>query len=464
MSSVVVVDKWAGRGDMSLSSSMNSSNRAKEAGPTSPGVNAPIAVQHIESWTVDRLTPFVGNARTHSCEQIEQIAASIREFGFVNPLLVGADGIVIAGHARLSAATQLGLSQVPVIVLGHLSAAQRRALVVADNQLALNAGWDEEMLRLELTALQEENFDLELIGFDDAELSRLLAAEDAVVGLTDEDAVPAVAKTPVTLLGDLWQLGDHHRVLCGDAIQLSDVGRLMAGEAADLIFTDPPYNVDYQGYTEEGLKMQGDRMTPDEFRKFLSATFATYRGIVKPGASLYVCHASCWQRDFQDALEAAGFTVRCQIVWAKQTFAWGFGRYKFQHEPIFYGHVAGQKDPWYGNKSQSTLWEENKPAANREHPTAKPVALVERGLVNSSRAGDLIVDLFGGSGSTLVACENHGRKSRLMELDPLYVDVIVRRWQGYTGRPATLAGDGRSFDEVAQRRNAAARNGHEHTS
>src|ERR1022692_591317 len=233
MSSVVVVDKWAGRGDMSLSSSMNSSNRAKEAGPTSPGVNAPIAVQHIESWTVDRLTPFVGNARTHSCEQIEQIAASIREFGFVNPLLVGADGIVIAGHARLLAATQLGLSQVPVIVLGHLSAAQRRALVVADNQLALNAGWDEEMLRLELTALQEENFDLELIGFDDAELSRLLAAEDAVVGLTDEDAVPAVAKTPVTPLGDLWQLGDHHRVLCGDAIQLSDVGRwLMAGEAA----------------------------------------------------------------------------------------------------------------------------------------------------------------------------------------------------------------------------------------
>jgi DNA modification methylase len=400
------------------------------------------------------LIPFVGNARTHSREQIAQIAASIQEFGFVNPILIGANGIIIAGHARLLAAQQLAMSQVPVIVLGHLSEIQRRALVVADNQLALNAGWDEELLRRALAALQAESFDLELVGFDEAELARLLAAEETLVGLTDEDAVPAVTEKPATLVGDLWQLGQH-RLLCGDATQLADVEKLMAGEVADLIFTDLPYNVDYEGYTDERLKIQGDRMTAEEFRQFLAASFTSYRRIVKPGASVYVCHSSSWQREFQTALEAAGFAVRCQIIWAKQTFAWGFGRYKFQHEPIFYAHVAGKKDPWYGNKSQSTLWEENKPAANRAHPTAKPVALVERGLVNSSQVGDLIVDLFGGSGTTLIACEQYGRKCRMMEIDARYADVIVRRWQEYTGRPATLSGKGRSFEQIAQERRDA---------
>ena len=193
-------------------------------------------------------------------------------------------------------------------------------------------------------------------------------------------------------------------------------------------------------------------MSDAEFKRFLKAAFRSCRSAVKPGASLYVCHSSSWQREFQNALEVAGFEVRCQVIWAKNTFAWGFGRYKFQHEPIFYGHLAGEKDHWYGDKTQSTLWEENKPAANREHPTAKPVALAERALVNSSRAGDLIVDLFGGSGSTLMACERLGRKSRLMEIDPLYADVIVRRWQAYTGKEATLESDGRAFDQIAEQR------------
>jgi DNA modification methylase len=214
----------------------------------------------------------------------------------------------------------------------------------------------------------------------------------------------------------------------------------------------PADGVDYQGYTDQRLKMQGDDMDPAQFRQFLSDTFRSYRRIVKPGASLYVCHSSSWQREFQNALEAAGFAMRCQLIWAKNTFAWGFGRYKFQHEPIFYGYVAGQKDSWYGDKTQSTLWGEKKPAANRIHPTAKPVELVERALVNSSRMGDVVVDLFGGSGSTVIGCERKGRKARLMEIDPQYTDCIVRRWQEYTGQQGVLQSDGRCFDEIRQER------------
>jgi len=405
----------------------------------------------VEQWPISRLIPRVTNPRTHTPEQIAQVAASIREFGWTNPILVGADNDVIAGHARLLAARKLGMTEVPVIQLGHLTEAQRRALVIADNQLALNAGWSDETLRLELQALQEADFDLSLVGFDDGELARLLAAQDAVEGLTDEDAIPDVPETPISVPGDLWKLGPH-ALFVGDATNAQDVARLMDGDAADMVFTDPPYNVNYEGYTEDRLTIQGDKMTDEQFCKFLSTTFENYRHVMKPGASLYVCHPSSWQREFQNALETSGFEVRCQIIWAKNTFAWGFGRYKFRHEPIFYAHVAGQSDAWYGDKSQSTLWEENKPAANRLHPTMKPVELIERALLNSSKAGDIVVDLFGGSGSTMIACERRGRKARLMELDPRYADVICQRYMDYVGKPAVLDGDGRAFDEVAKER------------
>ena len=405
----------------------------------------------IEKWPITRLIPRITNPRTHTPEQVAQIAASIREFGWTNPVLVGADNDVIAGHARLLAARQLGMAEVPVIQLGHLSEAQRRALVIVDNQLTINAGWSEETLRIELQALQEADFDLTLVGFDEDELARLLAAEEATSGLTDEDAVPEVLEAPISVAGDLWRLGQHV-LLVGDATNEADVARLMNGAAADLVFIDPPYNCDYQGYTEEHLTIQGDRMSGAEFKQFLEAAFLSCRAVIKPGASLYVCHSSSWQREFQNALEAAGFEVRCQIIWGKNTFAWGFGRYKFRHEPIFYAHVAGQSDAWYGDKSQSTLWEENKPAANRLHPTMKPVELIERALLNSSKAGDVVVDLFGGSGSTLIACERRGRAAWLMELDRRYADVICRRYQEYVGKPATLDGDGRTFDQIAQER------------
>ena len=408
----------------------------------------------VQLWPIDRLVPYPRNSRTHSEAQIAQIAASITEFGWTNPILLGPDGVVIAGHARIAAARLLGLTEVPVIVLGHLTEAQRRALVIADNQLALNAGWDEELLCAELSALQEEDFDVSLIGFEAEELARLLAAHDAAEGLTDEDAVPDLPETPASLAGDLWILGEH-RLLVGDAIDATAVARLMAGDSADLVFTDPPYNVDYTGYTEDRLKIRGDRMSDAEFKEFLTAAFRSYCTLVKPSASLYVCHSSSWQREFQNAMEAAGLDVRCQLIWAKNTFAWGFGRYKFQHEPIFFAHVAGQKDAWYGDKSQSTLWEEKKPAANRIHPTAKPVELIERALLNSSKTGDIVADLFAGSGSTLIGCERHGRRARIMEIDPKYVDCIIRRYQEYTGKKAILDGDGRTFDEIALERAGA---------
>lgn len=401
---------------------------------------------------VSLLIPFVGNSRTHSPEQVTQIARSIESFGFVNPILVGPDNVIIAGAGRLLAARQLGMKEVPVIVLGHLTETQRRALVIADNQLALNAGWDEETLRIELQALQGAEFDLSLVGFDDEELARLLAAvEEPTTGLTDEDDAPDIVETPVTRSGELWALGNH-KLLIGDATKAADVARLMGSDSADVVFTDLPYNCAYEGYTDEHLTIQNDRMSDADFKQFLAAAFQCYRSIVKPGASLYVCHPSSWQREFQNAMEAAGFEIRCQIIWAKNTFAWGFGRYKFQHEPIFNAHVAGQTDAWYGDKSQSTLWEENKPAANRLHPTMKPVALVERALVNSSKAGDICADFFGGAGSTLIACERRGRHARIMEIDCRYAQVIIVRWQEHSGKAATLDEDGRSFTEIAKER------------
>ncbi len=414
-------------------------------------MNLQAMAKHIELWLLDKLIPYSKNPRTHSDAQIEQIAASIKAFGFNSPILVDSTAGIIAGRGRFLAARKLQLKEVPVIVLDHLSEIQKRAYVIADNQIALNAGWDEELLRVELAALEEGDFNVNLIGFEDEELAQLLADQEAAEGLTDEDSAPELPQSPISAPADLWVLGNH-KLLVGDATIAADVQRLMGGDSADCVFSDPPYNTDYEGYTEDRLKIRNDEMSAAEFKRFLRDSFSSFRRSVKAGASLYVCHSSFWQREFQNALETAGFEVRCQIIWAKNTFAWGFGRYKFQHEPIFYCHVRGQKDPWYGDKSQSTLWTQNKPAANRLHPTMKPVELIERALANSSKAGDVVVDLFGGSGSTLISCERRGRKARLMELDPKYADVIVRRWQEYTGKQALLDGDRRSFDEISRER------------
>jgi DNA modification methylase len=414
-------------------------------------MDSPVIVEHMEKWPVARLVPYANNARTHSDAQVKQIMASIARFGFVNPILVGDDQVIIAGHGRLMAAVRLGFESVPVIVLSHLTPVQRRALALADNQLTLNASWNEQLLLSELAALKEQDFDLDCTGFSEDIIADLSALQDSPAALGDEEAMPAIRPIPVSRRGDLWLLGPH-RLLCGDATVAADRDQLMENEKAALGFSDTPYNVDYKGYTEEQLTIQGDRMNAEQFRLFLVGAFQAYRAILDPAASLYVCHASSWQTDFQSGLEQSGFVIRCQIIWAKNHFAWGFGRYKYQHEPIFYCHGAGQQDRWYGDKSQSTLWEANKPAANRDHPTAKPVELIERAIRNSSRRGENVADLFAGSGATLIACQRLGRKSCLMEIDPQYSDVIVRRYQEFVGQGAVLEGDGRSFEEVARQR------------
>lgn len=399
----------------------------------------------IKSIETAKLIPYARNPRTHSEHQVSQIAASIKEFGWLVPVVVDAENVLIAGHGRVMAAQKLGMDKVPTIDGSHLNESQIKAFRIAENKLALNAGWDDEMLKLELQELIDADYGIDFTGFEDEELAKLIG--EPLEGNTDPDDAPEPLPNPISVKGDIWILGPH-RVMCGDSQEAGSLESLMDDDSADLCFTDPPYNVDYEGYT--GLTIQNDAMPPDEYMAFIAGTFTFALAAMKQGGSLYVCHASSFQREVQTALETAGFEVRTQIIWAKNTFGWGFGRYKFQHEPIFYAHVKGQKDPWYGDKSQSTLWQEKKPAANREHPTMKPVELMERALNNSSKVGDSVLDLFGGSGSTLIACERLSRVCRMMEIDPIYCDVIVRRWQSFTGKQAHLENDTEALFDARQ--------------
>jgi DNA modification methylase len=399
----------------------------------------------LETWPLTRFILYARNPRKND-HVVDRMVASIREFGFKVPVLARSSGDVVDGHLRLKAAAKLGITEIPVILCDDWSDAQVKAFRLLVNRSVNWADWDTELLSLELLDLKGLDFDLSLTGFDLSEIKSYMASAEPMLGLTDEDAVPEPPEVPVSATGDLWLLGDH-RLLCGGVTAPAAATTLMAGEVADLVFTDPPYNCAYEGYTKDKLTIQGDRMSDADFKQFLEMAFRSFRIVLKPGASLYICHPSSFQREFQNALEGAGFEVRCQVIWAKNTFAWGFGRYKFQHEPLFDCHVAGQKDAWYGDKSQSTLWQEKKPAANRLHPTMKPVELVERALLNSSKAGDIVADFFGGAGSSLIGCERRSRKARLMELDPKYADVIVRRWQEYTGKVAVHEASGMTFTE-----------------
>jgi DNA modification methylase len=408
---------------------------------------APRLARHIEIWPLDRLVPYARNARTHSDAQVAQIAASITEFGWTNPILVGADGVMIAGHARLDAARKLRLTEVPVIVLDDLSPTQRRALVVADNRLALDAGWNEEMLRVELESLEEDGFDLDLLGFLGEELEELLGDSDSSnAGLTDEDAVPEEPAQATTIPSDVWLVGDH-RLLCGDATEMETIKNILAGGLADMVFADPPDNVDYEGKTAKKLKIDNDTLG-SQFYSFLHGACVNMLAVTK--GALYICMSSSELHTLHEAFTNAGGHWSTFVIWAKHHFTLGRSDYQRQYEPILYGWRDNTDHFWCGARDQGDIWFIKRPASSPDHPTVKPLELVERAIRNSSKTGDTILDPFGGSGTTLIACEKSGRQARLIELEPRYCDVIIRRWQEFTGREAVLESNGKSYGEVTR--------------
>jgi len=390
----------------------------------------------IEQINIEALIPYARNSRTHSDAQVAQIAASIKEFGFTNPVLIDEDGGIIAGHGRTLAARKLGLDEVPCIRLANLTEAQKKAYIIADNKLALNAGWDDEMLKVELSELKDLDFDLSLIGFDADELANLLEPEQ-VEGLTDEDEVPELPETPVTVEGDVWILGNH-RLMCGDSTSIDAVEKLMDGQKADMVFTDPPYGVDYNGINNDSR---------DGLEDLLREVFANYITKSKSGASIYCFHSDRCADIFHKVFREF-FHFSSMIIWTKNSLTLSQTDYQSQHEPCLYGWMDNGKHSWYSDRKQTSVWRFDKERVVG-HTTPKPVGLVEKAITNSSKGGDVILDLFGGSGSTLIASEKIGRHARIMELDPKYCDVIVKRWQEFSGKQAVHEVTGEVFTEVA---------------
>ncbi len=400
----------------------------------------------VERWSIDKLTPYARNSRTHSDEQISQLAASIKEWGWTTPVLVDEDGSIIAGHGRLMAARKLGMASLPVMVAKGWSDAQKKAYVLADNKLALNAGWDNDLLALELAELGDLGFDLELTGFSDEEIKALMPVE-VEEGLTDPDDAPALAENPITRPGDVWVMGKH-RLLCGDSTSVDDLAKLCESQAVDMWLTDPPYNVAYEGGTKEKLTIKNDSMGDDQFRQFLRDAYTAADTVMKAGAVFYIWHADSEGYNFRGAAKDAGWTVRQCLIWKKSSLVLGRQDYQWQHEPCLYGWKDGAGHLWASDRKQTTILEFDKPARNGEHPTMKPVALFEYQLLNNTKGGDIVLDSFGGSGTTLIAAEKNGRVARIMELDPKYCDVIVKRWQQFTGKIAIHAETGEPFAEV----------------
>ena len=389
----------------------------------------------IEWLETKGLIPYAKNSRTHSEAQVAQIAGSIKEFGFNNPVLVDEDNGIIAGHGRVMAAQKLGLQAVPCIRLAHLSDTQRKAYVIADNRLALNAGWDDQMLTLELQELDGEDFDLSLLGFEADELNALLNPIKETEGLTDEDAVPEVPEEPKTKPGDIYQLG-RHRLMCGDSTSIDAVEKLMDGQLADILITDPPYNVAYEG--SNGLKIKNDDLSDDKFREFLRDAFVSAFAVMKSGAVFYIWYADVETYNFSAAVKEANLKLSQILVWKKDSLIMGRKDYHFIHEPCLYGWKEGAAHLWASDRKQVSVFEFKKPKRNDVHPTMKPVELIEYQLLNNTKGQDIVLDLFGGSGSTMIAAEKNGRTARLMELDPKYCDVIVKRWEDFTGQKANL--------------------------
>ena len=377
---------------------------------------------------VSELIPYVNNARTHSQEQVNKLRSSLREFGFVNPVIIDQDKNVIAGHGRLMAAKEEGIEEVPCVLVDYLSEAQKKAYILADNRYAQDAGWDEELLRLEIESLEGMDFDVSLTGFDDQEIADLFA-DDESTGAEDDDfdLSDALEKAAFVERGDVWQVG-RHRLMCGDATSPEDVATLMDGKKANLIITDPPYNVAFE--SSDGLSIKNDKMENDKFYEFLLAAFKNMAEHLEKGGSAYVFHADTEGLNFRKAFIDAGFHLSGCCIWVKNSLVLGRSDYQWQHEPVLYGFLQNGKHYWSKNagRSQTTIWNFDKPKKNKNHPTSKPLDLLAYPIGNSSQENAIVIDTFGGSGSTLMTCEQTNRICHTMELDEKYASVILRRY------------------------------------
>lgn len=385
---------------------------------------------------VSELIPYANNARTHSDEQITKLRSSLREFGFVNPVLVDKDNNIIAGHGRIMAAKTEGIEEVPCVLVEHLTEAQKKAYILADNRLVLDAGWDMELVNLELESLKEMDFDITLTGFEMGEFD---LGEDKEIVEDDFDADAALSEIvePISKRGDVWQLGKH-RLMCGDSTVVTDVEKLMDGNKADLFLTDPPYNVDYEGGTKEKLKIQNDKMNDDSFRLFLKDAFQCADIVMKNGAVFYIWHADSEGYNFRGACRDIGWKVRQCLIWNKSSMVMGRQDYHWKHEPCLYGWKEGAGHLWVADRKQTTILNFDKPSRSGEHPTMKPIELFDYQIKNNTKGDDIVLDLFMGSGTTIMACEQNGRIAYGMELGEKYCDVIIKRWEEYTGNKAEL--------------------------
>lgn len=397
--------------------------------------------------STEKLIPYVNNARTHSAEQINKLRSSLREFGFINPVIIDRDFNVIAGHGRIEAAKAEGIPEVPCVFADYLTEAQKKAYILADNRMALDAGWDEELLRAEIEALQAESFDVGLTGFDESEIADLFET-DSEVKDDDFDVDAELEKPPVTKSGDLWLLGNH-RLVCGDSTSEETYTLLMDGKKANLVVTDPPYNVNYEG---SAGKIKNDNMENGKFYQFLLDAFTCMEKVMENDASIYVFHADTEGLNFRKAFADAGFYLSGTCIWKKQSLVLGRSPYQWQHEPVLFGWKKKGRHQWYTGRKESTIWEFDKPKKNGDHPTMKPVPLVAYPIKNSSMSNCIVLDPFGGSGSTLIACEQTDRVCHTIELDEKFCDVIVKRFieQAGTTENVYVVRDGQTikFDEL----------------
>lgn len=401
---------------------------------------------------IEDLIPYARNARTHSPEQVAQIAASIKEFGFLAPIVISKDNTILCGHGRFYAAQKLGLKKIPCVKESHLTEAQRRAYIIADNKISINAGWDSDLLAVELSDLQGEGFDLSLTGFSDDEISDLFADDSNTTAKDDDyDLTAALEKAAFVQHGDIWTVGKH-RLMCGDATSAEDVSALMDGKRANLIVTDPPYGVSFK--SSSGLEIQNDSIKGDDFYNFLLKSFKNMADNLESGGAAYVFHADTEGLNFRRAFVDAGFHLSGCCIWVKNSLVLGRSDYQWQHEPVLYGFLKNGKHRWYGGRKQTTIWNFDKPKRNADHPTSKPLDLLAYPIANSSQENAVVLDTFGGSGSTLMTCEQTNRICYTMELDPKYASVILRRYVDFTNRPeevfVTRNGEKISYSELAK--------------